>query len=339
MSSNIKRRIAAALGLTGRAVGGFRENCAAGNENGGGLVIFKQRSATRPVKKATGSNLLNFVTAVGILLPLILPPSVSAQAPNSSFYLRVRSGHFDGATTYQVGSDRLLIGVDVQISLPAAVQLDADLPADSVKGVGATNKTALTAGTILYAADNAQTTFCAKTWSDLNHNHAAPCLTDADSDGRFDHGGLDNIYSFNPPHIVLDDMNGPTLHGARPRNLVVTFPSPIAYHRIDTANLPGSIVNAGIIALSDFDKKKPGPVHFGFAIWQQQSKPGLGSLFTAFHEVTYTGSPVAVDLFGIKLTVVGIDEKGRPLCQLEGQIDDQIQPFVSQNVVEHYSFY
>ncbi len=272
---------------------------------------------------------------IGTLLTLVLPFSAFAQGRNSSFNLRVSSGHFDVAQTYVAGPDRLLTGANVQVSLPAAVQLDEDVPADLVKGAGGSKTSVLTAGTILYVADNSQTTYCGQPWSDWSQRNMAPCLTDSDGDGRFDQGALNDPSAVNPPHLVLDNIHGSTLHGVmHRRGPVVTFPLPIAYHRIDAPTGLGSRVAAGIIAMSDFNKKTPGPVHFGFAIWQP-GKDYFGSLFSEIREITYTGMPVEVSLFGIKLTVVGIDENGRPLCKLEGQIDDQVQPFIAQNVVEH----
>jgi hypothetical protein len=52
----------------------------------------------------------------------------------------------------------------------------------------------------------------------------------------------------------------------------------------------------------------------------------------------YDVSPVDVDLFGIKVTVTGIDPKGRPVCRLQGRIAPQVMPFLVQNVQMRYRY-
>jgi len=280
---------------------------------------------------------MKIIGALSIVLAVNLSVPALAAQPNSSFFLHVRSGHFDGAKVRSVGADGLLLDANVEITLPGAAQLDEDVPADLLGAAGGDKKKSpLAAGTILYAAgDSTQIVYCGKPWGNWNQQHMAPCLTDLDGDGHFDQSTLNEPTTIHPPHLVLDDINGTTLHGVEHRHgRVVTFPAPVAYHSIDIATIPKANVTAGIVALSDYNKELPGPVHLAFAVWQ----PGrgyFGSLFSEMSKVTYTGAPVQVDLLGITITVLGLDDKGRPLCKLEGQIDDQVRPFIAQNVFEH----
>jgi hypothetical protein len=268
---------------------------------------------------------MKITTLLGTAMALALPMSAVA-ADNSAFNLVVDSAHFDGSQTYTPARHKTL--AEVHISLPSAVQLDGTLAPDLVKAVGA-NKSATSAGAVLYAADDTHTTYCSTAWKSFAGMPRVTCMIDKDGDGRFEGGVKAAFDNYNSPYLAFSDGR---LTGFIGLTDVVTLTEPVPYHRV-ASSLSAA---AGVDWDSDYVRAQSGPVRFAFALVEiggLQTGTPAGDLFTTPKEVVFDGTPVTVDLYGLRVTIVGIDESGNPICKLEGGIDQQAVRFIRQNIV------
>lgn len=260
----------------------------------------------------------------GIVLILALPVGASAAKKNPTFQLVVNSEQFDGNETYTAKSYQKL--ADVEISPSSAVQLDGDVPLELAKAIAIDLRAPLTAESTLYATGIDQTTYCGTGWSTRFSARLTPCLIDSDGDGSFDHAARTLPIISTPEIAVIDDQ---TLTG----NVFypqVALPAPIPYHLIDSTKVRRV---AGIIVWeSDYDRSKPGPVHFVLRIHTTpiaQSAPLYsGTFYSQTKSLTFDGTPTDVDFFGVKVTVVGVNEHGALIYRLAGHIDNATVGFM-----------
>ncbi len=266
--------------------------------------------------------------AVGMLAAAM---PAGAEPGTSTFTLMVNAGPFDASRTYTSGPDQML--AEVTVALADAVVLDGSVQADRVKTVGGGKTSPVSAGTVMYAADDSKTVYCGMPTPGMGGfgMPRMPCLTDSDGDGRFDKGAKYGFAAGPATHLVMSEGKLMSADFMKPD---VDLSEPVAYHHLDTSALIP--VKGGIVWRSDYVKGLPGPVHFGFALMEDGGKQGgydSGSLTSKFQTVTFDDAPVTTQLFGIKLTVVGMNADGSPICTLSGGIDHQGVPFVLENVL------
>ncbi len=269
------------------------------------------------------------VAFIAAVLALGLPMTASAKPRNSIFTLVVNSEHFDAGKTYTGNGFGLAQG-DIQVSPTSVILLDGDVPRDIVRKTGAGKHTTLATGSLLYSAGSEQVMYCAKDDNgDFFSATTTPCLLDSDGDGSFDQAVKSKQDMMTPGALVFNDNANMGSHFIGNRlSPVIALPAPVPYHR-DTA--PAPRISADIMYLSDYRKDHPGPVHFTFVI-RVANVYNVGSLFAQPTTITFDGAPVSADLFGIKLTVVGLDKYGEPICHLEGGLDNVTLPFLMQNM-------
>lgn len=269
------------------------------------------------------------IAFIGAVLALILPASAWA-SDNSKFLLTVSSEHYNAGKTYTSKPDQML--AEVRISPTSAIQLDGDVPPELTDVIGIDKKSPLITGSVLYSAGNDRSMYCGKAWTTLLHGPRwAPCLIDSDHDGKFDHSVMTAQVLVKPGALVIDKQ----IFAGHFMYPEFTLQAPIPYHPLGKAAVPQ--IGGQIAWRSDYNKKKPGPIHylFGFLTYSATA----GSLFSESVDVTFDGAPVSVDLYGITITVVGVGKRGAPICQFQGSVDDVTIPFTIQNVTYHVFYY
>lgn len=247
---------------------------------------------------------------------------------NSIFHLAANSVSFDASLTYQIKKGQKL--ADITLSPTSVVQLDGDLPSALFKSAGANEKSPPSTGTALYAAGNNSTMYCGKQWG--WNRQQSPCFIDADGDGRFELIAPTGFVFADPNALVV------TKKGFSGNLIIqeIVVPIPIPYHAVDNTARPQ--IPGEILWKSDYNKSQPGPVHIAFALGTQ-SHDQLAQLYSEARTVTFVGQPVEVDLFGMKVTVVGITENGALICHMDGIIKDATASFLIQNITLRWTPY
>jgi len=208
---------------------------------------------------------------------------------------------------------------DAEFAVPNAVVLDADVPADSQPEASATD-TPLTAGTVLYASVGDQTMYCTGAKS-ISLTHAgATCLVDLENDRHFDEVVKGGNPTWAPDALAMsvDDPANP--HKTHSEALVLgkrmLLPAPIPYHVADASKIPS--LQGQIVWASDYksDEQK-GPIHLMFAY----SLPvhGSGGTLLWTKKVMYAGTPMEVDLNGVKIAIESIGPDGELVCRISEQ--------------------
>ena len=208
---------------------------------------------------------------------------------------------------------------DAEVSVPGAVALDGDVPADIEPQTGTTD-TPLTAGTVLYESVGEQTLYCASAKASLIGHGEATCLVDIDGDGRFDEvvKGTNPTWAPDALAMSVDDPANP--HRAHAEALVLgkrtLTPVSIPYHVIEAAKVPP--MQGQIVWSSDYksDAQKA-PVHLLFSY--SLATHGSGGTLLWTKAVLYTGAPVDVDLDGVKIAIESIGPDGELVCRMSGQ--------------------
>ncbi len=274
----------------------------------------------------------------GVLLAVALPAVASAAEKHRVFQLVLNTKSFDASETFTGPSRGQQIIPNLQtetmeISPVSAVQLDGDVALVLAKS-GLDKEARLPAGTALYSTGTGEAIYCPKARD--TSGPRTPCLIDSDGDGRFDHAARTLVVLNKPTHVVMDDK---TLTG----NVLdpqVTLPMPIPYHKLDSMNVPP--VAAKLVWHSDHQFGNPGPVHFDVGICtfgEGQLGPFTsGSFCSQTKSLTFNGTPVEVDLFGLEVTVVGMNNRGAPIYRLQGQIDNVTTDFTMRDAALSYSF-
>lgn len=248
------------------------------------------------------------IAILTVVTALDVPVTASAQAP-VRFNFRVSSVKFDGAQTHSASKGEPL--ADIDIAMPFAVQLDGDVPANIEKKVHGDRNAPMVAGKIMLSSGGSTITYCGP--GKFGLLGSAPCLLDKDSDGKFDMAAKALDTQAHPVGILA---MGQTLLGvqlAAPEYL----PTPVPYHRVE--GIQGPLSRGQLIWDSDYKSDRPGPVRI--ALCYKAMRYAVGSeLYSDAREVLFDGTPVDVDLDGIKVTILNI-EGGRLSYRLFGGLD------------------
>lgn len=269
----------------------------------------------------------------------MLAPAMAAEAvqPQHVFAMLPHSEHFDPAKT--ITSTRFMFHTRadwrglaaIEFSMPYVAELDGTVPADIQSTVGIGGKTPLNAGAVLYgsAAVNGETLYCTRVRSILLDMMGAACLVDTDEDGFFDEATKGANNTWDPEAIA---MSGVDLAKPGKNNLMslhlshrVALQEPIAYHAREQTQAPRMYGNLAWASdyVSAAEPNRPIQFMFAYRLWTEGSG---GVLISEVARATYTGTPVEVDLNGIKLVIQGIGPAGELICTMDGEIDPHAIP-------------
>ena len=255
---------------------------------------------------------------------LIVPVSATAADPKI-FDMVVHSASYDGSQPVtskgQTGSGWMTIAA-VEMSLPSAIQLDGDVPADIQAKVGIGGKTPLTTGTVMYASGAQETVYCAPARSIIMDMMGAPCLVDTDGDGRFDAAAKSKNNTWQPDALVMSGSNILTVSKKYIMGMVlsasVPLPAPIPYHLVDS---PPHVLGY-LEWATNFGFKGTGPTQVMLSFCSYVEGSG-GNLLSPPQIVTLTGAPVDVYMDGITVTITGIGQEGELSYTLNGKTGDE----------------
>lgn len=252
-----------------------------------------------------------------------LPPQRLSQ-------LVVESATFNGET---IVSKKKMLGLpvvtDVEVSMPDAVRLTGDVPADVEAKVANEGASSLSSGQVLYSAGGNKVIYCgrAKGFPEL----LAPCLLDSDGDGQFDTAFDTRETAIQPDVLTLSSKK---IFGMELR-APIALPAPVPYERLDNSVAPR--VKAKLVWFSDFNKETPDkPTHLEFLFWADTN--GIGAISPSVR-VTYSGIPVDVNVYGLKIKILRIGKDGELTSQVTGQVEASPIPFMFRDFYYNVIYY
>lgn len=254
---------------------------------------------------------IRYTLYLAAMVLLLEPASLAARKkPNVPFDLIATTAPFDAGATFTAPRGAVLTSID--ISVPIAVELDGEIDSAIQEMIASEAGAAIGAGSILVNSNPSENIYCGPIMS-RGMGKAGPCLIDTDGDGKFDRavkGGADA----NQPTALGIATNG-KLMGISYAKHSIALPALVRYHRVPYAQGPKG--KADLVWTSNFNPKRPGPVRIAF--WMSSYNDWAGtSLASAPVEVTFAGHPVAVDINGLRLTVLGVGDKGELNFRLSG---------------------
>ena len=273
---------------------------------------------------------MKFHALIAAVLAFVLPVTASADDLGPPlFAMTVHSKSFDGTKTQT--SERFIFQgksewvplENVQVDLPDAIQLDADVPPELLTKLVAGLKTPLTSGSVLFTSIGRRTMSCTPDQIGVFRSLAA-CLVDLDNDGRFDVIGKAQFEGELPgpwkENKYMYGLVGSDLDIFEPVHLVHTLklPAPLPYHHVDKEDVPhawGTISWA-----TNYQFTRPDTLQFmlAYRVFDFSTKM---SLLSDPVLVVYKDKPVEVDLHGVKVTITGVTDNGDLIYTIAGQTD------------------
>jgi len=148
---------------------------------------------------------------------------------------------------------------------------------------------------------------------------SAACLRDTDLDGRFDEGvRLD--FNSGRGEILMINHKGKII-GVRNKGKPVRLPHPIAYAPVAPASI-------GKLELRWSGRKVSGVLSVEMGISTPDNYTGTEGLAESYLLFPRDRIPLDVELYGIRLRILGFDETGAMRYQLLGMTDGAVVPLL-----------
>jgi hypothetical protein len=191
----------------------------------------------------------------------------------------------------------------VDIRTERAARLEGAVNVNAVNAVGSKLKYAFPAGQVLMGSANRPGVYCAPVKNGLIFA-TAPCLTDADNDGRFE-GAISATFTSGRAQDLAISAKG-SLYGvdfASPAPLA----APAAYQTVDY--LQGAPAKARLMWRASWDRKDPAkPPVVSFWLDASDAETGTQAITPAVN-VTLGGGPAEADVYGVRVQLQEVDRK------------------------------
>ena len=186
----------------------------------------------------------------------------------------------------------------------------------------------LQAGAVLYLVDQAKGIYCGGIHS-AGLAKAGPCLIDGDGDGRFEAAAKGRSMAVSPQGLAFADNN--KVMGI---DIIQQTPlaAPVAYSDVgNDSGISGTpFAPTRLYWMSNFNKKKPGPVLVRFFFDASNDWAGTG-LASGPYSANFDGAPVDVKIGGLTITITGLTPKGELEYRIAGKIAAEPVPFRFHN--------
>lgn len=229
----------------------------------------------------------------------------SELAPHDVF---ADSAQFDGSQQLVAKRGRPL--AQIELSMPLAVQLDGEVSVDVQSMIAGGPNSPLSSSAVLWSSASNKNIYCGVLWS-RRGGKAGPCLVDTDHDGKFDAAIKGGARAVKPDGLGFSNNLLLGIWFDAP----IPLAAPVAYHQVSYANGPRTKANMTWALVYKTGKTGPATIYVQFETGNNWQGTGMLSEST---EITFTGSPVAVDINGVRLTIHDISPKRELIYSLEG---------------------
>ena len=234
----------------------------------------------------------------------------ASEAPEDAFVYDVVADSAPFNDSQQLVAKRGRPLAQVELSMPLAVQLDGNVSADVQAAIAGGPNSPLAQGTVLWSSVRNKNIYCGVLWS-RSLGKAGPCLADTDNDGKFDAAIKGGAMAAKPQGVGLSNNLMLGIDFGPPTQLAV----PVPYHAVPYASGPKT--RADLTWALKYKSGKAGPATIYVQFNTNNSWQGTGFLSNST-EVVFNGSPITVDLNGVRLTIRGISPKKELIYSLDG---------------------